>query len=117
MRVEPDLLGQAQEHVLARRALEVVEHGGELGLRGQELLLDHDRQAEVDRQHDQPQRAVVLGDEVVERGHHPVARPALVLGVGHRRVQPPPLEQVALPGRIPARRHGWRYSSGMVSGS
>ena len=38
----------------------------ELGLAGDARLLDHDGQPEVDRQHEQAQRLVVLGDEVVD---------------------------------------------------
>ena len=75
------------------------------GLAREPLLLDDDREPEVDRQHDAPQRPVVLGDEVVERGHHAVARAALVDGVVHRRVQAAAAAAAAcVPGRMPALR-------------
>ena len=47
------------------------------GSRSSRLDLDDDREAEVDREHEHAQRPVVLGDEVVERGHDAVAFAAL----------------------------------------
>ena len=50
-------------------------------------------------------RAAVLGEEVVERRHHAVARAAFELGVAHRRVDAAGLEQLLRP-RLHARRAG-----------
>ena len=57
-------------------------------------LFGDDRQPEVEREDDAAERAVVLGDEVVERGHHAVARAALVLGVVQLGVHPSAAEQL-----------------------
>ncbi len=93
-RPEADLLRDLEQLPAPVGALEAVEHGRQLGLPGEPLLLDHDREPEVDRQDHDAQRAVVLGDEVVERGHHAVARPALLERVAHRGVEPAALEQL-----------------------
>ena len=77
-RLQPGRLRDLQEHVLALGRLEPVEQLRELGLALEPLVLDDDREAEVHREHEHAQRPVVLGDEVVERGHHAVARAALL---------------------------------------
>ena len=51
-RPEADLLGDLEQLAAALGALEAVERGGELGLAREPLLLDDDREAEVDREHD-----------------------------------------------------------------
>ena len=103
---------------LALGALEAVEDRRQLGVRVEDALLGDDGQPEEDRQDDHPQRLGVLGDEVVERRHDAVAGTALVLGVGHVTVQAPAVRpSTDSPGRMPARRYGWRNSAGMRSGS
>ena len=91
-------LGQLQQEVLALGALQVVEHGGQLGLAGQAGLLHHDGQPEVDGQHHLAQRLGPLGHEVVERGAHTVAGAALGAGVGHGGVEPTPAHQARVAG-------------------
>ena len=85
-RVDADLLGQLQQALLAGLALELVEEPAQLGVVVEEAFLGDDRQPEVDRDDEQAHRRVVLGDEVVERGHHAVAGPTLGLGVVERDV-------------------------------
>ena len=85
--VDPDGLAELDQLVAARVALEPVEHLAELRACGQQLLGRDDREAEVERQQHDAQRAVVLCDEVVQGRPHPVAWPALLDGVGEVRVQ------------------------------
>jgi hypothetical protein len=85
--VEPDPLGQLEQLVTALGRLEVVEDGGQRGLAGEAVLLDHDRQAEVDRQHDDAQRAIVALGPILQRLHDAVARTALLEGVGQGAVE------------------------------
>ena len=86
-RLEPGRFGDVQELVLARGRLEVIEEPRELGFVLEPGFFHHDRQPEVDRQHEHPQRAVVLLHEVVERGHHAVARATFVDRVVVERIQ------------------------------
>ena len=107
-----------EQHVLAGGALERVEQRRELRLLLEPRLLHDDRKPEVHRQHEHAQRAVVLGDEVVERGHHPVARAALEHGVVVQRVDAArSAAPASVPGRIPFCSYGWRNSSGTRSGT
>ena len=59
----------------------------------------------------------VLGDEVLERRHHAVARRPLVDRVRERAFSPPSSQLLARPGTIPRRAQGWRNSSGIRSGA
>ena len=49
---------------------------------------------EVEGEHDAAERAIVFADEVVERGHHAVARTALVLCVVQLGVHPSAAQQL-----------------------
>ena len=54
--------------------------------------------------HDHAHRVVVLGDEVLERGHHAVARPALARArCANCGVEPAVVAQLARPGTMPPR--------------
>ena len=77
---------------------------GQLGLALQPLLLGHDGQPEVDGEHHEAQRLVVLRDEVLERGHDAVAGPALVDGVVQAGVEPAARASSLRPGACPAAR-------------
>ena len=86
-RLEAGRLRDLQQDVLALGRLEAVEEARELGLALEPRFLHDDREPEVHGQHEQAQRPVVLGDEVVERGHHAVARAAFGDRVVVQRVE------------------------------
>ena len=86
-RLESHLLRELQELAAFVGDLESVEEPGELGRALESFLVGHEREAEVDGQHHPPEGAVVLGDEVVERGHDTVAGSALARGVVHGVVE------------------------------
>ncbi len=82
---EPSALGDLHQRLAALGGLEVIQRSRQGGLAVQSLPLDHDRQPEVHGEHDSTHRPVVRLDEVLHRGHHPVAGPTLVDGVVHPR--------------------------------
>ncbi len=84
---QPGRLRDLEQLVPALAAVQPGEGRGEVGLRRQPLLLHDDGQAEVDRDDQHAERPRVLGDEVLEGGHHPVAGPALRLGIPVVRVE------------------------------
>ena len=95
---EPQRLGQLEQLAPALGALEPVERRGELGPR-LERALARRRSRARSRSAARPRAAaVVLGDEVVERGHHAVARPALLDRVGSCGFSPPRSRSSARPG-------------------
>ena len=98
-RPQARLLGHLEQLLAALEALEVLEHGRHLGLGRQPGLLHEDRQAVVDGQHHEPEGLGVLGDEVLDAGHHPVAGTALVEGVGvSEGVEPALGDELGHPG-------------------
>ena len=86
--VESDPLAELDEASLALDRVESVEDAAQRRVASELLLLGDDREPEVGRQHHEPQRPVVLGDEVLDRREDPVARAALVLGVVEVGVHP-----------------------------
>jgi hypothetical protein len=100
--VDPDALAQTQQGVPALQALQPVELLDQRRGRGEALRGRDDGEAEVDRQHHQPVRPRVLGDEVVDPGHDTVARPALLQRVAERRVHPAPSGREAAVARAHA---------------
>ena len=103
-RLEADRLGELEQRRLPSPLSSQSSSRASSGCSVEALFLDDDRETEVDGQHDASQRPVVLGDEVVERGHHAVARAALgdrVVMVGFR---PPPGSNRFLSGRMPRLR-------------
>ena len=87
-RLDAGVFRQLHEVEAPGRTLEVVERGRKRRSAREPFLLDDDREAEVDGEDHTPDGPVVVLDEVVECGHHAVARTALDLGVEHRRVEP-----------------------------
>src|SRR5579871_4635305 len=65
----------------------MIERGPQLWSRRDALFVDDDFKSEVNRDVNAPKRTLGFGDEVVDRGHDTVARPALDFGVVHRGVQ------------------------------
>ena len=84
--VDADPLSERNEVALALERFEPVEDRTELRVRGDLRFLGDDGEPEVGRQDDETQATIVLGDEVFDRGEHPVTRPALQPGVGELEV-------------------------------
>ena len=115
-RPQPHLLRDLEERVATFGTLKPRQRGRQLRLAREPLLLDDDGETEVDRYHEPAQRSVVLGDEVVERGHHAVARAAFDLRVVHCGVQAPACAEPLLSGLHPGRRIGLAELVGNVVG-
>src|SRR6478735_2165927 len=71
-RLESDRLAELEQFTAARRAFQPVQPFDELGPCVEQLLVSDDGQTEIDGDQYETDRPVVLGEEVVERGHDPV---------------------------------------------
>ena len=93
-RVHPRRLRQRQQLILAPRRLQMLQHTPQRRRRRQPRLVHQHRQPPIHRQHQQPHRLRTLRHEVLDRRHHPIARPTLDHRVVQRRIQPPTTHQL-----------------------